>query len=184
VIVHANELLPRSVVLVAPTSRSARPASFPPAIELLGEPTRVLVEQVGAVDARRLGDLVSRVTPDQQWGIDEALMTVREWSDDLGWRVIDSADTPEGCWVHFSNIGSDGLGSLTPGDHVTFTYEAVHQDGFDYRTVLVWPPGIKPGTPQRARHHDSPSAAHQSSLTIRGPDGSLTRGMPDRGQNG
>jgi mRNA interferase MazF len=76
VIVQANELLPRSVVLVAPTSRSARPASFRPEIELLGETTRVLVEQVGAVDAGRLGDLVARVTPRQQWGIDEALMTV------------------------------------------------------------------------------------------------------------
>ncbi len=76
VIVQANEFLPRSVVLVAPTSRSARPASFRPEIDLLGESTRVLVEQVGAVDASRLGELVSRVTPDQQWGIDEALMTV------------------------------------------------------------------------------------------------------------
>jgi mRNA interferase MazF len=76
VIVQANELLPRSVVLVAPTSRSARPASFRPEIELLGELTRVLVEHVGVVDAGRLGDLVGRVTPEQQWGIDEALMTV------------------------------------------------------------------------------------------------------------
>ena len=75
-IVQANELLPRSVVLVAPTSRSARPASFRPKIELSGESTRVLVEQVDAVDAGRLGDLVGRVTPEQQWGIDEAMMTV------------------------------------------------------------------------------------------------------------
>ena len=36
VIVQANELLPRSVVLVAPTSRSAKPASFRPEIDLLG----------------------------------------------------------------------------------------------------------------------------------------------------
>jgi mRNA interferase MazF len=76
VIVQASELLPRSVVLVAPTSRSARPASFRPEIDLLGETTRVLVEQVGAVDATRLGELVGRVSPEQQWGIDEALMTV------------------------------------------------------------------------------------------------------------
>jgi mRNA interferase MazF len=76
VIVQADELLPRSVVLVAPTSLSARPASFRPEIELLGETARVLVEQVGAVDAGRLGELVSHVTPDQQWGIDEALTTV------------------------------------------------------------------------------------------------------------
>lgn len=67
VIVLANELLPRSVVLVAPTSHSARPASFRPEIELLGQTTRVLVEQVGAIDARRLGALVVRVSPEQLW---------------------------------------------------------------------------------------------------------------------
>ena len=76
VIVQANEFLPRSVVLVAPTSRSAKPASFRPEIELLGETTRVLVEQTGAVDAGRLGELVGRVSPEKQWGIDEALITV------------------------------------------------------------------------------------------------------------
>ena len=76
VIVQASEFLPRSVVLVAPTSRSARPASFRPEIDLFGETTRVLVEQVGAVDATRLGELVDRVSPEQRWGIDEALMTV------------------------------------------------------------------------------------------------------------
>jgi mRNA interferase MazF len=76
VIVQANELLPRSVILVAPTSHSARPASFRPEIELLGETTRVLVEQVGALDSGRLGELVGRVSPEQQWGIDEALTTV------------------------------------------------------------------------------------------------------------
>jgi mRNA interferase MazF len=76
VIVQANELLPRSVVLVAPTSLSARPASFRPEIDLLGNTTRVLVEQVGAIDTARLGDLVGRVSPEQQWGIDEALLTV------------------------------------------------------------------------------------------------------------
>jgi mRNA interferase MazF len=76
VVVQANELLPRSVVLVAPTSLSARSASFRPEVEVLGETTRVLVEQVGAVDVGRLGDLIGRVTPEQQWGIDEALLTV------------------------------------------------------------------------------------------------------------
>ena len=76
VIVQANELLPRSVVLVAPTSLSARAASFRPEIDLLGDRTRVLVEQVGAVNTSRLGNLVGRVSPEQQWGIDEALLTV------------------------------------------------------------------------------------------------------------
>ncbi|HTA04065.1 MAG TPA: type II toxin-antitoxin system PemK/MazF family toxin [Streptosporangiaceae bacterium] len=76
VIVQANELLPRSVILVAPTSHSARAASFRPEIDFLGETTRVLVEQVGAIDVGRLGALVGRVSPEQQWGIDEALLTV------------------------------------------------------------------------------------------------------------
>jgi mRNA interferase MazF len=76
VIVQSDMLLPRSVVLVAPTSLSAKPASFRPEIDLFGENTRVLVEQVGAVDAGRLGDVVGRVSPDQQWGIDDALSTV------------------------------------------------------------------------------------------------------------
>ena len=76
VIVQANELLPRSVALVAPTSLSARAASFRPEIEVLGRTTRVLVEQVGAIDTSRLGELVSHISPEQQWGIDEALLTV------------------------------------------------------------------------------------------------------------
>ena len=76
VIVQANELLPRSVVIVAPTSLSARAASFRPEIDLLGNTTRVLVEQVGPIDTSSLGDLVGRVSPEQQWGIDEALLTV------------------------------------------------------------------------------------------------------------
>jgi mRNA interferase MazF len=74
--VQPNELLPRSVILVAPTSHSARAASFRPEIDFLGETTRVLVEQVGAIDVGRLGALVGRVSPEQQWGIDEALLTV------------------------------------------------------------------------------------------------------------
>ena len=76
VLVQANEMLPRSVVLIAPTSRSARAASFRPEIDVAGQLTRVLVEQVGAIDTDRLGELVGHVTPQQQWGIDEALMTV------------------------------------------------------------------------------------------------------------
>lgn len=76
VIVQADEFLPRSVVLVAPTSTSARAASFRPEIDLEGQSTRVLVEQLGAVDASRLGELCGHLSPEQLWGVDEALMTV------------------------------------------------------------------------------------------------------------
>jgi mRNA interferase MazF len=76
VVVQSDAMLPRSVVLVAPTSTSARAASFRPEFDVGGQPTRVLVEQLGAVDVNRLGERVGRVTIDQQWQIDAALLTV------------------------------------------------------------------------------------------------------------
>ncbi len=76
VVLQADEFLPRSVVIVAPTSRSARAASFRPEVKVAGETTRVLVEQIGAVDAQRLGDLAGHLTPEEMWGIDEALLAV------------------------------------------------------------------------------------------------------------
>ena len=76
VVLQADELLPRSVILVAPTSRSARAASFRPEIEIGGETSRVLVEQVGAVDAQRLGKRAGHLSPEELWSVDEALLTV------------------------------------------------------------------------------------------------------------
>ncbi len=76
VVVQADELLPRSVVIIAPTSRSARAASFRPTAAVAGESTRVLVEQLGAVDAQRLGRRAGRLTPDEMWAVDDALLTV------------------------------------------------------------------------------------------------------------
>lgn len=76
VVVQADAFLPRSVVLVAPTSTRAKPASFRPEIDVDGTTTRVLVEQVGAVDVGRLGDLAGHLTPEELWGVDAALLTV------------------------------------------------------------------------------------------------------------
>ncbi|MCB0996290.1 MAG: type II toxin-antitoxin system PemK/MazF family toxin [Acidimicrobiales bacterium] len=76
IVVQADELLPRSVVIVAPTSRSARSASFRPEVDIAGGTTRVLVEQLGAVDVQRLGDCVGLLTPAEIWAVDDALATV------------------------------------------------------------------------------------------------------------
>lgn len=76
VIVQADELLPRSVVLVAPTSRSARSASFRPTVRIASSDTRVLVEQLGAVDVQRLGKRIRQLDADEMWAVDEALTTV------------------------------------------------------------------------------------------------------------
>lgn len=76
VIVQSDALLPRSVVLVAPTSSRARAASFRPDLVIDGGSTRVLVEQLGAVDVNRLGDQVGQASPEEIWGIDDSLTTV------------------------------------------------------------------------------------------------------------
>ena len=76
VVVQSDVMLPRSVVIVAPTSRNARPASFRPEVEVAGELTRVLVEQLGAVDVQRLGRRVGRLTAEEMWSIDDALVVV------------------------------------------------------------------------------------------------------------
>ena len=73
VVVQGDALRRLSTVVVAPTSTASRPASFRPAIEVDGVRTRVLVEQLGAVDVTRLGELVGHLSPEEQWGVDLAL---------------------------------------------------------------------------------------------------------------
>jgi mRNA interferase MazF len=76
VVVQADVMLPRSVVVVAPTSRSAKAASFRPEVQVAGDGTRVLVEQLGAVDVQRLGRRVGQLSREEMWSVDEALLVV------------------------------------------------------------------------------------------------------------
>lgn len=76
VIVQSDALMRLSTVLIAPTSTSARAASFRPEIEIDGQTTRVLVEQSGAIDVTRLGAYHGHLSAEEQWGIDLALETV------------------------------------------------------------------------------------------------------------
>ena len=55
VVVQADELLHLSTTIVAPTSTSARPATFRPVINVDGEDMRVLVEQTTVIAPQRLG---------------------------------------------------------------------------------------------------------------------------------
>jgi mRNA interferase MazF len=76
VVVQADELLALSTVLVSPTSTSAPPRSFRPAIEVDGNVTRVLVEQTTAVSPDRLGKTAGRLTAAELRDLDEALALV------------------------------------------------------------------------------------------------------------
>ena len=76
VVVQADEFLGLSTVIVAPTSTSARPASFRPSITVDGEKTRVLVEQTTVVDPLRLGRSAGRLGAGEFRAVDEALTLV------------------------------------------------------------------------------------------------------------
>lgn len=75
-IVQADEFLALSTVLVSPTSTSARPASFRPAITLDGTQTRILVEQTTVVDPERLGHSAGRLDAGELQSVDEALALI------------------------------------------------------------------------------------------------------------
>jgi mRNA interferase MazF len=76
VVVQADEFMALSTTLVAPTSTSARPATFRPEISLEGTETRVLVEQMTVVDPQRLGRSAGRLETAELQAVDEALALV------------------------------------------------------------------------------------------------------------
>jgi cold shock protein len=82
----------------------------------------------------------------------------------LGWGVLDSDETPGGCWVHFSALRMPGYGTLSAGGRVHFEWEAVEQDGYSYRAEIAWPDGVDPTDHPMVPIIDS--TAYRSTLTI------------------
>jgi mRNA interferase MazF len=77
VVVQSDDL-PMSTLLVAPTSTSARAASFRPEIDIDGRTIRVLAEQTAAVDPSRLGDPVGHLRFNQLRLVEAALRLVMD----------------------------------------------------------------------------------------------------------
>ena len=75
-VVVQSDFLPLSTLLVAPTSTSARPASFRPRVTIGGQRTVVLAEQAAAVDPLRLGERVASLSFDELRQVDAALRIV------------------------------------------------------------------------------------------------------------
>lgn len=67
--------------------------------------------------------------------------TVREWDDEQGWGVLDSPETPGGCFGHYADIQATGFRTLSAGQQVDLTWEApgFKQDRYDYRAVIIVP---------------------------------------------
>lgn len=68
---------------------------------------------------------------------------VREWHDDEGWGVLDSPETPGGCWAWYPSIKVKGFRNhaLAPGQRVSLKWEApgIKQHGYHYRAVHIVP---------------------------------------------
>ena len=78
----------------------------------------------------------------QPSGQAQAVAGVVKWFDvDEGWGVIDAAEVPGGCFVHFANIEMAGFRQLQEAQRVRFTFEqpGFLQDGCPYRALEVWP---------------------------------------------
>ena len=76
VVVQADEFMALITTLVAPTSTSARPATFRPTISLDDTETRVLIQQTTVVDPERLGRSAGRLDANELRAVDEALALV------------------------------------------------------------------------------------------------------------
>lgn len=77
VVLQADELSALSTWVVAPTSTSAPGRSFRPEIEIDGTPTRVVVDQLTAVDhSVRLGEFAGRLSAAELSEVDRATRIV------------------------------------------------------------------------------------------------------------
>jgi mRNA interferase MazF len=75
-VVQSDDFEPLSTCVIAPTSTSARAATFRPEVEVLGVTTRVLVEQIRTVDRHRLGQPVGRLSFSEMRSVDAAVRLV------------------------------------------------------------------------------------------------------------
>ena len=76
VVVQSDDL-PLSTWIVAPTSTGRIESRFRPEVSVEGSPTRVLVEQISAVDPQsRLGERVGRLSSAEIQAVDRALLLV------------------------------------------------------------------------------------------------------------
>lgn len=77
VVLQVDELSPLSTWVVAPTSTSAPERSYRPTVEIDGSPTRVVVDQMTAVDrASRLGEFAGRLSTTEWLEVERATRVV------------------------------------------------------------------------------------------------------------
>jgi len=96
--------------------------------------------------------------------------TVLVWHEAEGWGVIDSRETPGGCWAHFSHIVTQGAHSLRPGQPVHLDWVAGEQDGYHFRATSVYPADETPADVRPTGTHQTPGYHSTLELTFDDPD--------------
>jgi CspA family cold shock protein len=116
--------------------------------------------------------------------------TVRVWYRDEGWGVIDSADTPGGCFAHFSHLWNDyevptsgpgevveisgGFHELFEGETVEFEWEHTaapgSQDGYSFHATTVRPHGRRPPHRVIRQYRAGPTGYRQVMGPVERPD--------------
>ena len=76
VVVQTDFLAELSTVVVAPTSTNALPTVFRPEVEVAGRQTKVLTDQMRALDRSRLGRRAGRLAQAELRAVDDALKVV------------------------------------------------------------------------------------------------------------
>lgn len=87
---------------------------------------------------------------------------IRIWNVDEGWGVIDSAETPGGCWAHFSAAAVAGYARFESGQAVRLEWQAPGQDGFPFTAVRFWPADREP----ESRGGSPTGQAYSSTLSL------------------
>ena len=77
----------------------------------------------------------------QRSAVHDVRGVILEWLPGEGWGVIDTPETPGGCWAHFSAVQMSGYRELRSGQHVRVRWEPAVQDGYSFRGVSVIPLG-------------------------------------------
>lgn len=76
VILQTNAMAALSTVIVAPLSASAPEAPFRPTIKVAGKASRMLAEQMRAVDVHRVGKRLGHVSADESVDVNTAVRLV------------------------------------------------------------------------------------------------------------
>jgi mRNA interferase MazF len=76
-VVLQSDDLNLSTVIVAPTSTSAHPYVFRPEVTVLGEQTRLMLDQLRAIDVEKaIGERVGRLSPHEMSEVNRLLRAV------------------------------------------------------------------------------------------------------------